>query len=60
MKITRQQVTRELADGDPPIRIGRVAGTGDKGILVSVLALQEGEEQIVARRLAEILRKATG
>ena len=34
--------------------------TGDKGILVSVLTLQEGEEKIVARRLAEILTKAAG
>ena len=34
--------------------------TGDKGILVSVLTLQEGEERIVADRLAEILKKAAG
>jgi L-seryl-tRNA(Ser) seleniumtransferase len=58
VKITREQVTKELAAGNPPIRIGRVAGTGDKGILVSVLTLQEGEERIVAERLGEILRKA--
>ena len=50
-------MTRELADGDPPIRIGRVDGTGDKGILISVLTLQAGEENEVARRLAEILKK---
>src|SRR5438067_1388329 len=37
VKITREKVTRALADGDPPIRIGRVSGTGDKGILISVL-----------------------
>ena len=53
-------VTRALAEGDPPIRTGRVAGTGDKGILISVLTLQEGEERVVAGRLAEILKKATG
>src|SRR5262245_6189545 len=58
VKITREQVTRSLADGDPSIRIGRVAGTGDKGILISVLTLQDGEERVVARRLVEILRKA--
>jgi len=57
LKITRENVTRELADGDPRIRIGRVAGTGDKGILISVLTLQEGEERIVATRLCEILKK---
>jgi D-glucosaminate-6-phosphate ammonia-lyase len=60
LKITREKVTRELLDGDPRIRIGRVAGTGDKGILISVLTLQEGEEQIVATRLCEILKKAVG
>jgi L-seryl-tRNA(Ser) seleniumtransferase len=57
VRITRQEVTRQLAAGDPPIRIGRVPGTGDKGILVSALTLQEGEEQIVARRLGEILKR---
>ncbi len=58
VKITREKVTRELADGDPRIRIGRVADTGDKGILISVLTLQDGEERIVANRLSEILNKA--
>jgi L-seryl-tRNA(Ser) seleniumtransferase len=58
VKTTREKVTRELSEGDPPIRIGRVAGTGDKGILVSALTLQTGEEQIVAARLATILKKA--
>jgi L-seryl-tRNA(Ser) seleniumtransferase len=57
VRITREEVTRQLAAGDPPIRIGRVPGTGDKGILVSALTLQEGEEQAVARRLGEILKK---
>jgi D-glucosaminate-6-phosphate ammonia-lyase len=60
LKITREKVTKELAAGDPPIRIGRVAGTGDKGILISVLTLQEGEERVVAMRLGEILKKAAG
>jgi L-seryl-tRNA(Ser) seleniumtransferase len=60
VKVTREAVTRALADGDPPIRTGRVAGTGDKGLLISVLALQEGEERVVADRLAAILKKAAG
>jgi D-glucosaminate-6-phosphate ammonia-lyase len=60
VRITRERLTRELAGGDPPIRIGRVAGTGDKGVLISVLTLQEGEEKVVARRLGEILGKASG
>jgi L-seryl-tRNA(Ser) seleniumtransferase len=59
VKITRERVTKELADGDPSIRLARVVGTGDKGILISVLTLQEGEERIVGARLAEILKKAS-
>lgn len=55
VKKTREQVTQELAQGDPPIIIGRVSGTGDKGILVSVFVLKEGEERIVADRLRAIL-----
>jgi L-seryl-tRNA(Ser) seleniumtransferase len=53
---TPAQVTRALMEGDPPIQIGRVSGTGDRGILISVLTLQAGEERIVAERLAAILR----
>jgi L-seryl-tRNA(Ser) seleniumtransferase len=58
LKLTGERVTRELADGVPPIRIGRVSGTGDRGILISVLTLQTGEEQVVADRLRAILRQA--
>jgi L-seryl-tRNA(Ser) seleniumtransferase len=57
-RLTPAQLTRELAEGNPSIQLGRVAGTGDQGALVSVLTLQEGEERIVAERLREILRKA--
>ena len=60
LKITRQRLTRELADGDPPIQLGRVSGTGDKGVLISVFALQDGEEQIVADRLRAILTRMSG
>jgi len=60
LKITRQRLTRELADGDPPVQIGRVSGTGDKGVLISVFALQDGEEQIVADRLRAILTRMSG
>jgi L-seryl-tRNA(Ser) seleniumtransferase len=54
LRLDRARVTRELAAGDPPIRLGRVSGTGDKGILISVLTLQEGEDRIVADRLRAI------
>jgi D-glucosaminate-6-phosphate ammonia-lyase len=58
--ISREQVTQALVAGDPPIRIGRVPGTGTKGILISVIALQDGEERIVADRLAAIFKQADG
>jgi L-seryl-tRNA(Ser) seleniumtransferase len=57
LKRTRADVTKELAAGSPPILIGRVSGTGDKGILISVLTLQEGEDRIVAERLHAIFKK---
>jgi L-seryl-tRNA(Ser) seleniumtransferase len=59
VKMTRQRLTRELAKGDPPILIGRVSGTGDKGVLISVFVLQEGEERVVADRLHMILANAS-
>ena len=57
---TRERVTKELAAGEPPIQLGRVHGTGDKGLLVSVLTLQVGEDRVVAARLKAILQKAAG
>lgn len=59
VKITREQLTRELATGDPSILIGRVSGTGDKGVLISVFVLQEGEDRVVADRLRAILARAS-
>jgi L-seryl-tRNA(Ser) seleniumtransferase len=59
-RLTPQQLAAELAKGDPPIQLGRVSGTGDKGALVSVLTLQDGEERIVAERLRAILARAFG
>ncbi|HEY7310236.1 MAG TPA: aminotransferase class V-fold PLP-dependent enzyme [Gemmataceae bacterium] len=58
VKMTRQRLTRELAKGDPPVLIGRVSGTGDKGVLLSVFMLQEGEERVLADRLHALLANA--
>jgi L-seryl-tRNA(Ser) seleniumtransferase len=58
LKVTREQVTKTLAAGDPSIRLGRVAGTGDRGLLVSVFQLEPGEIEIVATRLREALEGA--
>jgi L-seryl-tRNA(Ser) seleniumtransferase len=59
VRITCQRLIRELAKGDPPIQLGRVSGTGDKGLLISVFTLQEGEERMVADRLHGLLAKAS-
>jgi hypothetical protein len=48
------------AEGDPPILIGRVSGTGDKGVLISVFVLEDGEDRIVADRLRGIFKKTRG
>jgi L-seryl-tRNA(Ser) seleniumtransferase len=58
VKISREQVTKELAQADPPIALGRVRGTGEHGLLVSVFVLQPGEVEVVARRLVDVLRAA--
>ncbi len=60
VKISREQVAKRLAAGEPSIQTGRVGGTGDKGLLISVFTLQEGEERIVADRLRVILQEASG
>jgi L-seryl-tRNA(Ser) seleniumtransferase len=57
--LTATRLTADLATGDPPIRLDRVHGTGDRGILIAVATLQEGDEHIVAERLATLLRTAT-
>lgn len=55
--LSKQQVREQLLNGTPSIQIGRVAGTGDNGILISVLALEAGEETIIASRLREIFHR---
>jgi L-seryl-tRNA(Ser) seleniumtransferase len=60
LQLTREELTKKLAAGAPPVLLGRVRGTGDKGVLISVFMLKEGEDQIVADRLRDILKKAAG
>lgn len=57
LSVSRAQLTKELASGDPSIRLGRVSGTGDKGVVVSVFTLQDGEERLVAERLRALLKR---
>jgi len=58
VKLSREELTKGLAEGEPPIQIGRVRGTGDKGVLISVFMLQDGEDQVVADRLCALLKRA--
>jgi uncharacterized pyridoxal phosphate-dependent enzyme len=58
IRIHRDEVTRLMAEGEPPIALGRVSGTGDRGLLISVFQLKPGEDQVVAHRLFEILKSA--
>ncbi len=60
VKITRERFTQALMEGDAPIQIGRVPGTGDRGVVVSVFTLQAGEERVVAERIVAVLRGAAG
>jgi len=59
IRLDRDQVTRKMAEGERPIALGRVSGTGDRGLLISVFQLKPGEERIVGNRLAEILKEST-
>jgi L-seryl-tRNA(Ser) seleniumtransferase len=52
---TPAEVTKLLAQGEPAIRLARVHHTGTKGICVSVLVLQDGEAELVGKRLREVL-----
>jgi L-seryl-tRNA(Ser) seleniumtransferase len=71
VKISGDEVGKQLRAGDPPIILGGVTGIGRRGgnarggprrgsagITISVLTLQDGEERIVAERVRAILKKA--
>ena len=58
VRLTRERFMRMLTETDPPIHIGRVPGTGERGVVISVFTLQAGEERTVAERVAGILRKS--
>ena len=57
LKVTRQQMKQQLAGGDPSIATARVHSTGSEGFLISVFMLQEGEDEIVAARIRQILTR---
>jgi hypothetical protein len=52
--MTIETVTQQLREGNPGIVVGRSQG----GIVLRVQMMQQGEEQVVAARLLEILEQA--
>ena len=58
LKLTRAQMKQQLAEAKPSIATSRVHGTGDDGFLISVFTLQSGEDEVVAKRLRQILTEA--
>lgn len=58
VRIDREKVTEKLLAGNPVISLGRVRGTSDKGLLVSVFQLKSGEDEVVAARLRDVLKQA--
>lgn len=56
--ISPMQVRQALREGTPSIVTGRVAGTGDHGLLLSAINLDDAEAETVGRRVREVLLKA--
>ena len=59
VRITPQQVKKQLADGEPSVATARVHGTGDQGFLISVFMLKPNEDAIVAERLQQVFKQAS-
>ena len=59
VRVTPQQLKKQLGNGDPSIATARIHGTGDKGFLVSVFMLKPNEDVIVGARLQQILEQAS-
>jgi len=59
VRITPQQVKKQLADGEPSVATARVHGTGDQGFLISVFMLKPNEDAIVAARLQQVFKQAS-
>ncbi len=58
VRVTRQEVKQQLADGEPSVVTTRVHGTGSEGFLISVFMLEPNEEIVVGTRLQQILQQA--
>jgi L-seryl-tRNA(Ser) seleniumtransferase len=58
VKITPPEVMKELRAGTPSIEA--CPATSRESLVFTVWMLQKGEEQVVARRVAEVLKKAAG
>jgi L-seryl-tRNA(Ser) seleniumtransferase len=69
IKLTGREVMQKMRDGKPRIELNPATGgrsvsrgleSGPNSIVVGVWMLQPGEDQIVARRLHEVLQEAVG
>jgi L-seryl-tRNA(Ser) seleniumtransferase len=58
VKITPQEAMKELRAGTPSIEA--CPATNREALVFTVWMLQKGEEQVVARRVQEVLKKAAG
>ncbi|MBD3181272.1 aminotransferase class V-fold PLP-dependent enzyme [Candidatus Poribacteria bacterium] len=53
---TRNDILRELREGEPSIAL---AGAGNNGIYVNPQTLEPGQEEIIVRRIKEIIQEIT-
>jgi D-glucosaminate-6-phosphate ammonia-lyase len=58
VRLTPIEAKRQLAEGDPAIEAG--PGTSEKELVIGVWMMQPGEAEIVARRIAALLKSAAG
>jgi uncharacterized pyridoxal phosphate-dependent enzyme len=56
VRLTSREMTANLREGDPSIEAPKYV---DNALIISVWMMQDGEDKIVARRLAEELAKAS-
>lgn len=58
VKISPVEVRKQLLDGEPSIEV--TPSTNEKELVMTVWMMQPGDAAVVARRLAEILKAASG
>ncbi len=56
IRITPPEVAKRLREGRPSIEV--VPGTNEKQLVIGVWMMQKGDDEVVARRLREVLKSA--